>query len=230
VNAISRSQLNGGFGAGTGPYRDDSCTRAFHPFLPFNIGAVSGREAQESGLRLKASVAPKAAVVRQVLCGRKADIRCFSTQRQSHRLRFRQCLPERVLPLNPVLNQLQDIDPEHAHCLPIRRSDECPFPLGAGTEKHGPDFRSTPHRGSFGNWRRRLRLSLSGRRDAALRMGAGRRSEHAVVGQRTHDPVEIMGVPRADEPVEHGLALGVAAILQLPRIRRMPLEARRPRG
>jgi hypothetical protein len=34
----------------------------------------------------------------------------------------------------------------------------------------------------------------------------------------------------ADEPVEHGLALGVAAILQLPRIRRMPLEARRPRG
>jgi transposase len=67
-------------------------------------------------------------------------------------------------------------------------------------------------------------------RDAALRMGAGGRPEHAVVGQRSHDPVEIMGVPRADVPVEHGLALGVAAILQLPRIRRMPLDARRPRG
>jgi hypothetical protein len=30
------------------------------PLLPFKIGLVNGREARESGLRLKASVAPKA--------------------------------------------------------------------------------------------------------------------------------------------------------------------------
>jgi hypothetical protein len=32
------------------------------PFLPFKIGSMNGREARESGLRLKASVAPAAGI------------------------------------------------------------------------------------------------------------------------------------------------------------------------
>jgi hypothetical protein len=30
-----------------------------------------------------------------------------------------------------------------------------------------------------------------------------------------HDPVEVVRVPRANESVEHGLALGITAILQM---------------
>jgi hypothetical protein len=74
--------------ANTGHSSRTCRTGQFDPKRAFKIGSMKGWEARESGLRLKASVVPKAAVVPQVLCSRKADIRCFSTQRQSHRLRF----------------------------------------------------------------------------------------------------------------------------------------------
>jgi hypothetical protein len=119
---------------------------------------------------------------------------------------------------DPALNQLEDIDAEHAHRLPIRRSDECPFPLGAGTEKHGPNFRSTPHREAW---------EIGGE-------GFGYRFpvlETPPCGwapdedQNTQSSVHEAMIPSrswAFHAGEHGLALGVPAILQLPRIRRMP--------
>jgi hypothetical protein len=67
VNAASRSQLNGGFGAHSGPSRGDRCTRAIRPYetiagrsattaldplLPFKIGPMRD-------FRHKAWVAPR---------------------------------------------------------------------------------------------------------------------------------------------------------------------------
>ena len=53
---------------------------------------------------------------------------------------FANVFPERVLPLNPVLIGTRISTPS------TRINFPSAVPIRAGTEKHGPDFRSTPHR------------------------------------------------------------------------------------
>ena len=74
ARVISRPRWNGGYRAYSGPSRGDpwrpafrpyetiagrSATTALEPLLPFKIGPMNGREARESGLSLKAWVAPR---------------------------------------------------------------------------------------------------------------------------------------------------------------------------